>query len=183
MRKNSLRPDVAKSIFEHGVLALVACLGAAGCSASADCKPAIESGTTFKVTVMSETANSDKCHIIDIPQISPFKVQAAKTEPTYQHPDCSVTPMAAPPAQMDVIIKDCIPGTSDMLSLYCNIQYPATCDGSMSFWFAGEKDKPVDWKAPVIENVFFRVKDDAPSCLPDIANCFDEYLVKLERQN
>jgi len=140
-------------------------------------------GTTFKVSVLSETPNSQKCHVINVPLISPFQISAAKTEPTATHPDCSVTPAAAPPVQNDVILDSCIPGTSDMLSIFCRVQYKATCVGSMSFWFSAPKDQSVDWKAPTINNVFFRVQDDSPGCLDNINNCFDEYLVRLDRLN
>ena len=189
MRKTSSNSEIATSSNRRVRFALGGALCAffsfaavPGCSGAPDCHPEIASDSKFKVTVMSETDRSDKCHVINVSEISPFVIEAAKTEPTAEHPDCSVTPAAAPPTQDDVIIKSCIPGTSDMLSLYCNIQYPATCDGNMAFSFAGDKDKPVDWTAPVIENVYFRIQDLAPSCLPDIANCFDEYKVKLERQ-
>jgi hypothetical protein len=162
---------------------LLTCLGFAACSPAPDCAPEIEKGTTFKVTVLSETANSQKCHVIDVPQLSPFQISAAKTEPTATHPDCSVTPAAAPPVQHDVILDACIPGTSDMLSIFCRVKYEASCMGYISFWFAPPKDQIIDWKASTIDNVLFQVKDDSPGCLDNINNCFDQYLVRLDRLN
>jgi hypothetical protein len=149
------------------------------CSATPDCSPPIAAGTTFKVTVMSEPQQN--CHVVKIPQISPFQISAAKTEPTALHPDCAVTPAAAPPSQNDVIIKSCIPGNSDMLSISCEVQYPATCSGTMTFSFTAPKDRIVDWNAPVIEGVTFQVVDHAPNCLDNLNNCWDKYVVRLDR--
>lgn len=190
MRKTSFGSEVAKSnrrgakLFVSGaVCALLASAALGGCSATPTCDPEIKSGTKFKVTVISETDRSSKCHVVKLYEINPFMISAAKTQPTVDHPDCSVIPAESPPPQDDVIIKGCSPGTSDMLSIFCDIQYPATCEGSMTFSFKGESNTVVDWTQPVIENVYFRIKDDARGCLPDIANCTDEYKVKLERQN
>ncbi|HET9934684.1 MAG TPA: hypothetical protein VFQ35_28460 [Polyangiaceae bacterium] len=190
MRKTSFGSEAAKpnrrpSRLFLGSVACALCVsaGLGGCSTAASCDPEIKSGTKFKVTVIKETDKSDKCHVIKVSEFSPFMVSAAQTQPTVEHPDCSVIPAADPPPQDDVFIEGCTPGKADMLSIFCEIRYPSKCDGSMTFSFVGEKDKVVDWTAPVIENVYFHIEDKAVSCLPDIANCFDEYQVKLERQN
>jgi hypothetical protein len=39
----------------------------------------------------------------------------------------------------------------------------------------------VDWSAPVIENVLFRIQDFSPNCFADQSNCLDEYSARLER--
>jgi hypothetical protein len=189
MRKKSLATLAATSssrrvrfALSGVVCALVSCAVAPGCSGSGDCHPEIARGTKFKVTVMSETEHSDGCHVIKVSEFNPFIIEAAKTEPTVDNQDRSVTHAESQPPQYDIVIESCLPGRSDMLSLSCNIEYPSKCDGNMSFSFGGENNKPIDWTAPVIENVYFRIQDRAQSCLPDIANCFDEYKVKLERQ-
>lgn len=190
MRKTSFGTEAAKSNHRASrlflgsiVCALLVSAGVGGCSSAPSCDPEIKSGTKFKVTVIKETDKSDGCHVIKVSEFNPFTVSAAKTEPTVDHPDCSVIPADKPPPQDDVFIEKCEPGKTDMLSIFCEIQYPSKCDGAMTFSFAGEKDKVVDWTAPVIDNVYFRIEDKAVSCLPDVANCFDEYQVKLERQN
>lgn len=190
MRKTSFSSEVAKSnrrrprLILSGILgALLASATVGGCSATPTCDPEIKGGTKFKVTVLNETSRSSKCHVVKVYEFNPFIIAAAKTQPTADHPDCSVIPAESPPPQDDVIIKGCTPGTTDMLSIFCDIEYPATCGGTMNFSFGGEANQVVDWTKPVIENVYFRIKDDARGCLPDIANCFDEYQVRLERQN
>ncbi|MGC4093549.1 MAG: hypothetical protein QM756_37755 [Polyangiaceae bacterium] len=169
-----------KAAFFAALLAATACVA---CSTGGDCKPTIPSGTNFKITVLEETSRSQKCHVVDIPQISPFQISAAKTEATAQNPSCEVTPAAAPPVQEDILIQGCSPMESGMLGVQCAVQYEAKCTGNMSFWFAAPEGKVVDWTASVIDGVYFDVQDDAPGCLDNINNCFDQYLVKLERLN
>ena len=107
MRKTSFGTEAAKSnhrpprLFLGGLaLVLLASAGVGACSSTPECDPEIKSGTTFKVTVIKETDKSDRCHVIKVSEFSPFMVSAAKTQPTVDHPDCSVIPEDKPPAVM-----------------------------------------------------------------------------------
>lgn len=152
---------------------------AGGCSDNLDCKPAMQQGAVYKATLTSETATSSKCHIVAAMRMSPFNVTVGKTEPTPNRPDCSNTPAAAPPQQLDVQILSCVPSDTGMLGVYCQIIYKAGCDGHMQFYFTSPN--PVDWSAPVIDNVLFRIEDFSPNCFSDQSNCLDEYTARLER--
>ena len=69
----------------------------------------------------------------------------------------------------------------NLLGVSCQITYPSSCPGLMRLYFFA--DGPVDWTANVITGLHYRVADQAISCLPDIANCVDEYSVRLDRVN
>lgn len=168
-----------------GMMAALLALGgglAGGCSDNLDCKPIMQQGAVYKATILAETATSDACHIVTATRMSPFSVTVGKTEPTADRPDCSVTPAAAPPEQIDVQILSCEPAETDMLGVYCKILYKAGCDGHMLFSFAAPENTAVNWSAPVIEGVLFRIADFSPNCFADKSNCLDVYTAKLERQ-
>jgi hypothetical protein len=161
---------------------VVATLGAGlsgGCSDNLDCKPAMQAGAVYKATLVGETTNSDACHIVAATRMSPFNVTVGSSEPTASRRDCSVTPAASAPQQLDVTVLNCVPGQEGMLGVYCQIIYKAGCDGHMQFYFTSAN--PVNWGAPVIDNILFRIQDFAPNCFGDASNCLDEYAARLER--
>ncbi|HWA75702.1 MAG TPA: hypothetical protein VG937_25375 [Polyangiaceae bacterium] len=150
-----------------------------GCSDNLDCTPAMPAGAVYKATLGTETEGSSKCHIVAAMRMSPFNVTVGSSEPTASRRDCSVTPAASAPQQLDVQVLNCVPGEEGMLGVYCQIIYKAGCDGHMQFYFTA-KD-PVNWSAPVIDNVLFRIQDFSPNCFSDQSNCLDEYTARLER--
>ena len=149
--------------------------GASNGGSGGACEAAIAPGTTYRVTVLNETADSDRCHVILVTPISPFEVTAGEPQP----PDCSIVPAKAPPPQTSVAISTCFPSRSGILGVVCNMTYPSKCTGSVSFSFVASE--ATDFNAKVIEGLTYEVADHAPSCLPDIANCVDRYRVQLER--
>lgn len=158
--------------------------GLSGCSDSLDCKPIMPEGAVYKATILVETAASSKCHVVQATRMSPFQVTAGKTQPTPTRSDCSVTPAAAPPpADLDVAIdlSSCVASESEMLGVYCGITYKAGCPGHMLSYFAAPGNANINWGAPVIDNVLFRIQDFSPNCFSDQSNCLDEYTAKLER--
>jgi hypothetical protein len=154
---------------------------ASACSAPIECNPPIPAGAVYKVTLTSETPNSDGCHIVKAMLISPFMLTVGKAEATNVDPSCKNSPAAGAPTQTDVLIQSCLPSESDMLGVYCQIQYRSSCEGAMSFYFQNPPGASVDWTSNVIDGAIFRVQDFAARCLPDLANCTDEYTARLER--
>jgi hypothetical protein len=150
---------------------------AGGAGGSSECDPPIPEGTVFKVSVLQETASSDRCHIVNAAGISPFTITAGKTE----DPECSTTPAVAPPKQTDVVIVSCVPAAHAMLGVYCHMVYKAGCDGHMLFSFVAPPGTDPNWGGAVIDNVLFRIEDYSPNCFADSSNCLDEYTAELER--
>ncbi len=169
------------------LLLAVACVvpsfSAVGCLTGEACKPKIDPGAVFKVTLVQETATSDHCHLVDIPHLGPFQVTAADSKPTPDDPTCSLTPAVGPPEQTNLKIDSCEAAKTEMLGVYCQIEYKSTCPGFMTFFFKAMPGVTIDWNARSIDNVLFRVEDFAKICLPDLANCIDEYQVHLDRIN
>lgn len=155
---------------------------ASACSAPIECTPPIPEGAIYQVTLTSETPASDACHIVKAMMMSPFMLTVGKAEATNVDPSCKYSPAAGAPTQTDVLIQSCLPSEHDMLGVYCQIQYRSSCDGAISFYFQNPPDKTVDWSANVIDGAIFRVQDYATRCLPDLANCTDEYVARLERK-
>jgi hypothetical protein len=157
---------------------------AGGCSDSLECKPIMPEGAVYKATILVETATSSKCHVVQATRMSPFQVTAGKTQPTATRSDCSVTPAAAPPpADLDVAIDlaSCVGSETEMLGVYCGITYKAGCPGHMLSYFTAPANANINWGAPVIDNVLFRIQDFSPNCFSDQSNCLDEYTARLER--
>lgn len=163
------------------LLLLLGSAAAGACSAPIECTPPVPPGTVYRVTLQAETPASDKCHVVDALMISPFTLTVGKPQATDNNPSCTSSPASSAPLQHDVKIVHCVPKESDMLGVYCTIQYPSTCDGHISFYFTAAPGTSVNWSDNLITNALFRVEDRATSCLPDVANCLDEYTAKLER--
>jgi hypothetical protein len=163
------------------LLLLLGSATAGACSSPIECTPPVPAGAVYQVTLKSETANSDKCHVVDGLMMSPFTLTVGKAQATDSNPSCTSSPAVSAPLQHDVKIVQCVPKESDMLGVYCTIQYPSTCDGHISFYFTAPPGGSVNWNDSVITNALFRVEDRATSCLPDIANCLDEYTAELKR--
>lgn len=163
------------------LLLLLGSAGAGACSAPIECTPPVPAGTVYRVTLQAETPRSMKCHVVDGLMMSPFTLTVGKAQATDTNPSCTSSPATAAPLQHDVKIVQCVPKASDMLGVYCAIQYPSTCDGHISFYFTAAPGTVVNWNEKLITNALFRVEDRATSCLPDVANCLDEYTAKLER--
>ena len=163
------------------LLLLLGSAGAGACSAPIECTPPVPAGAVYRVTLQAETPGSDKCHVVDGFMMSPFNLTVGKAHATDANPSCTSSPAVTAPVQRDVTIVQCVPKESDMLGVYCTIQYESTCDGHMSFYFTSPPGQYVDWNANTITNALFRIEDRATSCLPNIANCLDEYTAKLER--
>jgi hypothetical protein len=185
VRPGEARKRPRRAAFAGAVVALLA-LGssAGGCSPAADCKPPIPEGTRYKVTLISELTDSAAtgCHVIDVQWIPTFEVKAARTEPTAEHPTCSVTPADGPPAgQQSVKIEQCIPDYADMLGITCDIEYENECHGKMSFYYEGLPNQTVDWSAPVILNALLVITDNSPTCFGGESNCTNKYTVRLDR--
>lgn len=169
--------------------ALLVALGsglAGGCSDALECKPTLPEGAVYKVTLLEETPKSAACHVVAAKNMSPFLLTVGKTEPNRARPDCSVTPAAAAPAQLDdaseqLRIISCSPSETQMLGLYCEIEYKAGCLGHVHIYFAAPPEANVNWGAPVIDGLLFQVADQSPACFADFSNCVDEYKAKLER--
>jgi hypothetical protein len=138
-------------------------------------KCAIAAGTSFQVNVLSETNSSHACHVAHIS--SEFEITAG-TPVTAASGECT-TPMNWAPPQQGVQITRCVPSTSEMLGVDCEMIYPSHCAGLISFYFANGANH--DWGAAVIEGALLRIEDAAAECLPNISGCLDEYLVRLER--
>jgi hypothetical protein len=158
---------------------------AGGCSA-ADCKPPVAEGTRYKATLLAEATDSDACHIIDGFRMSPFEITAGKVSGVGTQQDCSTSPASGPPKQTDIKILSCLPAEKDMLGVYCEMQYPAMCEGAVNFHFDVANHKPVDsvnWSAPVVEGIEFIIQDSVMNCFPDQSGCRDVYTARLERLN
>jgi hypothetical protein len=162
-------------------LALLSVL-AMGCSAEAPCEPPIPEGARYQVILGTDTMASNKCHIVDTSRIRTFEVKASKTRPTIDQPSCTVTPGAEPPPTQSIKIESCTPDSRDMLGVMCDIQYPSTCPGKMRFYFDEANGASVNWSAPQVDNIVFKVQDYMEeSCLGGIGNCTDEYTAQLVR--
>ena len=183
------RPPLGARFARAATLTAFVALGAglfSGCSDALECKPSVPEGAVYKVTILSETPGSDGCYLVKAQTMSPFSLTVGKTEPTAQRPDCSVTPAAAPPEQLDVVssqikILSCSPSQKDMLGQYCEISYEGGCTGHILFYFVPQAGARVDWSAPVVDNLLFHVEDFPASCFPNNSDCLDEYTAKLER--
>lgn len=158
-----------------GALALM--LGGACSSPTEDCAPPIPAGTRFRVILGSETASSDRCHIVQ--PLSTFDVTAAAADATTPGARCQYAPAAWAPQQTSVNIANCTMQADEMLATYCDFTYKSSCPGNIKFSFTAPPG--VDWNAPIIDGAIFRIRDYASSCLPDTANCLDEWSVRLER--
>lgn len=163
------------------LLLLFGSLAAGACSSPIECTPPVAAGTVYKVTLQAETSTSNKCHVVDGFRMSPFTVTVGQPTATNDNPSCTSSPATSAPLQYSVKIGDCVPKESGMLGIYCAIEYPSTCSGHISFYFTTPPGQNVNWNDSVITNALFRVEDRATDCLPDIANCIDEYTAKLER--
>ena len=152
--------------------------GSSGAAGSLGCTQVIPEGTKFRVTLLGETDRSDQCHIVNLLNHSPFELVAGKAEP----PTCEAIPATAAPPQDGAQIISCVPDHSDMLGITCSIEYRGGCRGSLKLAFSTD-DATIDWSSPRIDNAIYIVEDFAPSCLPDLANCHDEYSARLERTN
>lgn len=151
---------------------------AGGCSSAPfECNPPIPPGARYKVTVLQETPESDGCHIVNLQ--STFEISAAQDTSTES--SCMMTPANWAPDQRGIQVIRCEPSSSEMLGTECEMKYPSLCQGQINFYFYAPVGIPVNWGAPRIEGARFRIADYASECLPDQANCLDEYAVLLER--
>jgi hypothetical protein len=174
------------SVLVRGVAATVlVALGAGvagGCSDSLECKPALPEGAVYRVTLLGETPKSEKCYVIQAMRMSPFQVTVGKTLPTTSQSDCSVTPANSAPQTMGVArIQSWTPSTSEMLGINCQISYESGCTGQMALYFEPVPGATINWTAPVIDGLVFRIEDASYSCLSSPSNCVDEYTARLER--
>jgi hypothetical protein len=90
----------------------------------------IAEGTKYRVSVLSETARSPRCHISR--PLEEFELIAAR--PVSSGDSC-LTPALAPPPQVGVQIVTCRPSSATWLGVNCEMQYPSTCRGLISFYF------------------------------------------------
>lgn len=143
------------------------------------CDPPIEPGAEYRVTVLRETPESNACHIVKLEPS--FRITAAFRE-SLGGPSCTMTPAewAPDPEQKGVMVIDCEP-SHQMLGTECQMLYPSRCQGFINFYFYAPQNSAVDWSAPTIHGARFRVKDHVAGCIPDQANCLDEYDVQLDR--
>jgi hypothetical protein len=154
---------------------------AGGCSSPPiECNPPIAAGTRFKVTVVGETAESEKCHIVRLGNT--FEIQASQHDSSMDA-NCSLTPAYWAPQAQGVNVIRCTPSASNMLGTNCEMQYTETrCAGLIDFYFYAPTGSAVNWSAQRIEGARFRIKDYLGSCWPNqAAGCLDEYNVILER--
>jgi hypothetical protein len=155
-------------------------LGGSACSSPAEeCTPPIPPGSRFKVTVIEETAASAKCHIAKLQ--NEFEIVAAQDDGSRPASSCALTPAMWAPNQQGFTVVTCTPSNSQMLGTNCEMQYPTTCRGLVSFYFYQPPGAVVDWSAPVIHNAVFRIEDTTLGCIPNISGCLDEYKVVLTR--
>lgn len=155
-------------------------LGSAACSSGLeDCDPPVPPGARYKVTVLGETEASAKCHIATLQPT--FEITAATEHPGSGRSSCKLTPAEWAPQQQGLQVVSCTPDQAQMLGTNCEMKYPSTCPGLVNFYFYQPGGVTVNWAAPRIENVLFRIQDTVTGCIPNIANCLDEYRVVLER--
>jgi hypothetical protein len=163
-----------------GVLGCLSMSLAGGCSSPPlDCNPPIPAGAKYRVTVLGETPESHKCHIVTLRNT--FEITAAHDDPTAMHSSCNMTPANWAPDATGIQVIRCSPSASAMLGTNCEMQYPSRCAGQIEFYFYAPVGTAVNWSAPRIEGARFRIQDYASECLPAPANCLDEYNVLLER--
>lgn len=162
-----------------GVLSVLCVALSGSCSSPIpECNPPIEPGTQFNVTVVRETPESNACHIVVLK--NQFLVTAAR-ENSIEGPSCTLTPANwAPTDTAGIQVIRCEP-SHQMLGTECEMKYPAACIGNVNFYFYAPPGSTVDWSAPTIQGVRFRVRDHVRGCIPDLADCLDEYEVNLQR--
>jgi hypothetical protein len=136
----------------------------------------------YRVTLGPETVRSHKCHVVRPDSMPPqFTVVAAQPDPERGQQACYTTPASEAPPQQSIQLLTCDGAVSEQLGTYCQMRYESTCEGMIWFYFDTPAGAPqVNWEAPVIDAVF-KIKDATVGCLPNIANCIDEYAARLER--
>lgn len=159
--------------------ALALSFGSACSSELAPCDPPVPPGAQYRVTVHGETPMSDGCHLAQLD--NSFVITAASQEPAAGTASCTMTPANWAPAQRGLQVVRCQPSGTQMLGTMCEMKYPSTCEGLVSFYFSAAAGAAVNWSAPRIENVVFRVEDSILGCIPNLAGCIDEYHVTLDR--